>query len=137
MKGSLPQFVPVFMNELEAFKELNTKLAKEKKYLTGGHYLVWLWIKRLYNAEKGYAFPGLKYLEDVTGLSNRTLKRAIKDLEKYEMIRVIHKWGLGNQYHPWACTCEDCTKKEEKKAIERAKAQKIELAKVYEFRRAI
>lgn len=133
----LPQFVPVFMSELEGFKRLNLELAKEKKYLTGGHYLVWLWIKRLYNEDKGYAFPGLKYLEDVTGLSNRTLKRAIKDLEKYELVRVIHKWGLGNQYHPWSCICVDCQAKEEKKALERAKIQNRERAKVLEFRRVV
>ena len=125
------------MTEIEAFKDLNLRLAKDKKYMTGSHYLVWLWIKRLYNADKGYAFPGLKYLEDVTGLSNRTLKRAIKDLEAFEMIRVIHKWGLGNQYHPWSCICDACTTKEEKKALDRAEKEREQRAKVIEFRRVV
>lgn len=133
MKHSEP-FVQVFMSELDAFKALNQRLAGEKKYMTGGHYLVWLWIKRLYNRDKGYAFPGISYLERVTGLSNRTVKRAIKDLESFEMIRIIHKWGLGNQYHRWACICKDCEDKEQKKATKIAADLHQERAKIYEFR---
>ena len=91
-------------------------------YPTGPDILVWLQIKKHFNPNPGknpdgpgYAWPGIKRLEEVTGLSRSTVRRSIQNLEGYELLRVITKWGLGNQYHRFACTCGDCFEKEAQK----------------------
>lgn len=92
------------------------KLAKGEKraaqYPTGADILVWLTIKRFYNPLHGYAWPGIKRLEKETGLKRSTIKRSLISLESFQLLRVINKWGLGNQYHRWECECAQCLDKE-------------------------
>lgn len=98
------------------------KLKKGEKikhqYPTGADILVLLQIKKHYNPNPGnkndgpgYAWPGMRTLQDVTGLKRSTIKRSIKNLETFGMIRTITKWGIGNQYHKFSCACEDCLEK--------------------------
>lgn len=83
-------------------------------YPTGADILIWLQIKRYYNRLHGYSWPGLRKLQELTGLSRSTVKRSLIALEDYRLVRVIHKWGLGNQYHRWACVCDACEDHREK-----------------------
>jgi len=128
------QFVGVTWDELESLRVLNLRGREEGgKPLQASDLLVWLWIKRLYNPHPandpdgpGYAWPGLKRLARETGFHRNTVRRSIVRLERFEMVRVIRVWGIGNQYHPWPCRCTACDAKERDKAERRAPSKVLE-----------
>src|SRR5690554_952857 len=66
---------------------------------TGATERLYLFLLRMYNAEKGYAYPGYKAIKERTKISSdETVANAIKSLEHLGLIRVEQiRLGNGNK----------------------------------------
>jgi hypothetical protein len=61
-------------------------------------YIVWSAIKTHADFETGLAWPGIRRLVEMCGISNMTVQGAIKTLQQAHMLRVTKRGRRSNQY---------------------------------------
>jgi DNA-binding transcriptional MocR family regulator len=61
-------------------------------------YIVWNAIKAHADFETGVAWPGIRRLVDLCGISNMTVQAAIKTLQEFHMLRVNKRGRRSNEY---------------------------------------
>jgi len=49
--------------------------------------------------ESGYCYPGQVQLASELGVSDRSIRNWLKGLEKYGLIKKVHRFGLSNLYY--------------------------------------
>ena len=81
------------------------KLADEVLFsteLTSNEKIVYAVLLRLYNSEKGFAYPSIEYISKHTGISISTVKKCIKSLSKLGYISISKRKSVNGNFNVYS-----------------------------------
>ena len=107
-----------------SFVMIKRELISDKN-INANEYRVYTYLLMMYNEEKGYAFPSIDVIADKTNLSQSTVKRCIKKLEKLGYLEVSKRKGLAGNFNIYSNLKHLVNKKENKSEKEEAKSKII------------
>lgn len=69
------------------------------KNINSNEFRVYTYLMRMYNDEKKYAFPSIKTISENSNLSESSVKRAVKKLEKIGYLTIEKKQGVAGNFN--------------------------------------